>query len=122
MSELRATLKGLRNEAHSAGTSLVKRSLLGAMLTVAISADERGGATLAIRSEPSDLDAFGDLRDSEGISSRLARAVSGFQSRWVSGANSWSFVRLLSTLAGIAQLSAGSVLVAQVRISGLMRC
>ena len=68
MSELRATLKGLRNEAHSAGTSLVKRSLLGAMLTVAISADERGGATLAIRSEPSDLDAFGDLRDSEGIS------------------------------------------------------
>jgi hypothetical protein len=68
MSELRAMLKGLREEAKAAGVPLVKRSLLGATLTVAISADERGGATLAIRSEPSDSDAFGDLRDSEGIS------------------------------------------------------
>ena len=68
MSELRATLKGLREEAKGAGGSLVKRSLLNAILTVAVSADERGGATLAIRSESSDSDAFRDLRDSEGIS------------------------------------------------------
>jgi hypothetical protein len=68
MSELRTTLKALRDEAHSAGEPLVKRSLLSGALTVAVSADERGGATLAIRSEPSDSDAFGELRDSEGIS------------------------------------------------------
>ena len=68
MSELRTALKDLRDEAQVVGTSLVKRALLRATLTVAVSADERGGATLAIRSEPSDSAALGDLRDSEGIS------------------------------------------------------
>ena len=68
MSELRATLKGLRDEAKGTGAPLSRRSLLGATLDVAVSADERGGATLAIRSEPNDSEALGELRDSEGIS------------------------------------------------------
>ena len=68
MSELRETLKGLRDDAKSAGAPLSKRSLLSAALDVAVSADERGGATLAIRSEPNDSEVLGDLRDSEGIS------------------------------------------------------
>lgn len=81
MSELRATLKGLRNEAQSAATSLVKRSLLGATLTVAVSADDRGGATLAIRSEPNDSELLGELRDSEGISFSWAEGGYG-PGRW----------------------------------------
>lgn len=68
MSELRETLKSLRKDARDSGTSLSKRSLLSAALNVSVSADARGGASLAIRSEPNDSDALGDLRDSEGIS------------------------------------------------------